>query len=82
MSQPCDNPFVQELRRLRGIAGSFRSTVCPHCGRRKRAKRSLCAACYHNLPRDMRNALYLGFGDGYEEAFADAMQHLRRQSQR
>lgn len=51
------------------------STTC-RCGRRKRARMTLCGRCYHALPPPLRAALYRPIGDGYEEAVAAAVAHL------
>jgi len=46
------------------------------CGRYKKPGRSFCYRCYHELPEDMRRALYQRIGNGYEEALDDAVKYL------
>jgi hypothetical protein len=53
---------------VRELAG----TTC-RCGKTKRARETFCRACYHALPPPLRRALYRGVGEGYEEAYADAV---------
>ena len=57
----------------KGLIDSLRSTVCPACGGPKHAKMSLCGRQYRQLPPAMRNALYRRIGNGYREAFIEAM---------
>jgi hypothetical protein len=47
------------------------------CGREKSSGRSFCYHCYKELPGDMQKALYRQIGDGYEEAFEDAVAWLQ-----
>ena len=46
------------------------------CGRTKKSKMSLCYTCYKSLPKDKKQALYQRMGDGYEEAYDDAIEWL------
>jgi hypothetical protein len=55
---------------------SLAAKECPGCDKPKRVAHSFCLKCFLKLPRPMRNALYNRIGCGYEEAHADAMQHL------
>lgn len=58
------------------LLASLRGAVCPRCGERKRPSTSLCFACYGELPREMKNALYSKFGKGYEQALEAAIDRL------
>ena len=58
---------------LRSLAG----TVCV-CGATKVERRSHCRKCYYSLPPDKRQALYLQFNSGYQEAFLDSVKHLQK----
>ena len=55
---------------------SLRSTTCPACSMNKAAKKTLCMCCFYQLPPAIQGRLYMGFGSGYEEAFAEAMTKL------
>lgn len=55
---------------------SLRSVRCPMCGNGKKPAQTMCYGCYKKLPRDLQQALYRRVGAGYEQAFADAMEHL------
>lgn len=46
------------------------------CGRSKRPRATFCLDCYWSLPALLRRALYRGIGEGYEEAYAAAVEHL------
>jgi hypothetical protein len=65
---PVDAP-VNLLRDLLGV-------VCFACGKRKGCGKSLCRNCFFSLPVPARNALYNRMGEGYEEAYADALRLL------
>lgn len=60
---------------LQEIFEAFKSQTC-QCGKPKVAHQSFCRACYYSLPRTMQHALYNRFGEGYEEAYEQACQHL------
>ena len=62
----------------RDLVMSLRSGTCPACNKPKTAMKTFCYPCYRRLPRAKQDALYQLVGEGYEQAFADAMQHLRR----
>ena len=53
----------------------LRSDEC-QCGRGKHPKKALCWTCYKALPRDKQQALYNPLGNGFEEAYEDAVQWL------
>ena len=55
---------------------SLNSTLCPACGGEKIHKQSFCFSCYRRLPKAKKNALFQFVGDGYEEAFDAALDHL------
>ena len=46
------------------------------CGRRKKSRHSLCWPCFKRLPWSMQQDLYLGIGEGYEEAYDAALKWL------
>jgi len=52
---------------------------CPVCGKHKRRDSSFCGPCYFSLPIEMRQALYRRFGEGYEQALAEAKEWLERE---
>ena len=56
------------IEQTREAIASWRSEQCPSCGAEKKPRFTLCAACYQALPKGSRNALYVKFGQGYEEA--------------
>lgn len=58
------------------LVHSLASRICPACGRMKKARQTVCATDYYRLRPDQRDALYRRVGQGYEEAFADAMNTL------
>lgn len=60
------------------LVESLRSTECPACGGSKFRRQSFCRTCYRSLPANIRANLYLLVGDGYEEAFDAAMDHVER----
>ena len=53
----------------------LQSNEC-QCGRGKKSGKSFCYICYNKLPKEMRNPLYQRIGDGYEEAYEDAVEYL------
>ncbi len=59
------------------VLTDFSGEVCSICGGWKRKMNSFCTRCYLALPPKKRAALYLSFGDGYEEAFTEAQAYLR-----
>ncbi|MDY7035541.1 MAG: hypothetical protein SV375_05180 [Thermodesulfobacteriota bacterium] len=46
------------------------------CERPKKRHHSFCYRCYRSLPGDLQRALYNRIGDGYEEAFEEAVKWL------
>jgi len=46
------------------------------CGRPKRKRRSFCYKCYSSLPHHMQRDLYQLIGQGYEEAYDEAVRWL------
>lgn len=55
---------------------SLFSNACPGCHGRKNPGNSFCPRCYFKLDRHQRNELYKPIGNGYEQAFADALQSI------
>jgi hypothetical protein len=70
--------MAEELTRERRleILESLGSTECAGCKGPKPRKRSHCRTCYYAPPQYMRQALYRGFGSGYEEAFEESLRYL------
>lgn len=64
---------------VRFYARELRSEEC-QCLRRKKAGHSLCWKCYGRLPEELRKRLYRRIGDGYEEAYVEAVTWLSRHS--
>jgi hypothetical protein len=62
------------LRELRG-------TTC-RCGATKRTRETFCRGCYHRLAPPQRRALYRPIGEGYEEAYRDAVASLDEETSR
>ena len=46
------------------------------CGSHKKSMHAFCISCYKGLPKEIQKDLYLRIGDGYEEAYEDAVAHL------
>lgn len=47
------------------------------CGKSKKSKFSFCFNCFRELPSDIRKRLYNKIGNGYEEAYDDAIVYLK-----
>lgn len=59
----------------RSVLAIFCSTLCV-CGHKKEANTGFCRGCYFRLPREMQNALWKRFGEGFETAFHAARKFL------
>lgn len=46
------------------------------CGRTKQRGRALCAICFFKLPNDIKTSLYKPLGEGFEEAYEEALSFL------
>lgn len=46
------------------------------CGAKKVSMQTFCGKCYRSLSPEKRRALYNRIGQGYEEAYADAVNFL------
>jgi hypothetical protein len=57
------------------ILQDFLGELCG-CGKPKRTRQSFCRECYLRLPFELKQRLNRKFGEGYEEAFADAREYL------
>lgn len=67
-----------DTRSLRQIAvDSLASTECPNCHGVKREKQSFCSRCYFTLPKPMQFALYKMLSDGYVDAWDEAREWLK-----
>lgn len=47
------------------------------CGKYKKSGNSFCYGCYSSLPNNLQRSLYRRFGNGYEEAYEEAIEHLK-----
>ncbi len=65
----------ERLRILRELP-----TVKCFCGRKKGSGKSFCPRHYYSLPKQMKDDLYNGFGDGYEEAYTKARRYFSEQT--
>jgi hypothetical protein len=54
------------------LIAELRGSTCP-CGEAKEPWHTFCRRCYYKLSPAQRKALYKKIGDGYEDAYADAM---------
>jgi hypothetical protein len=50
---------------------SLGSRLCPLCGGRKGAGKTVCFSCWRGVPANLKRRLYCRLGDGYEEAVAE-----------
>jgi hypothetical protein len=53
----------------------LRSQEC-QCGKTKGSGKSFCYGCWRRLPDDIQKRLYQRIGQGYEDAYEDAVKHL------
>lgn len=60
----------------RRLFDELMSTTC-QCGALKRTKFTFCPKCYFFLPRRLRFNLYQPLGNGYEDAYQEAVAYLR-----
>jgi hypothetical protein len=68
----------QEKRDKLWYIREFRSNECT-CGNTKRPGSAFCSTCFMKLPCTYRMATYQRMGEGYEEAYENAVQWLREQ---
>ena len=68
----------QEQRDRLWYIREFKGNECA-CGKTKRERTAFCFPCFKQLPRTYQMALYQDIGDGYEEAYEDAVEWLRGQ---
>lgn len=57
------------------------SEKCPACAKGKKERMTFCSRCYYRLPKDVRQSLYNLVGEGYEEAYDEAMKILGQKTQ-
>ena len=69
---------VSSVRRL---IAELDSNECP-CGGWKAKRRSFCGGCFRQLPGSLRLALYNRVGQGYEQAYAEAIEFLSSEAAR
>lgn len=53
-------------------AGVLKGEEC-QCGRPKKRGRAVCTGCYYALEPHMQRALYRKIGNGFEEAYEEAV---------
>lgn len=51
---------------------------CDACSQAKERANCFCKTCYFKLPPDMRSALYRPAGNGYEQAYREALAYLAK----
>jgi hypothetical protein len=49
------------------------------CGAWKRSMFAFCYTCHRSLPEDMKRELWKRIGDGYEEAYNEAISWLKEE---
>lgn len=57
------------------LVQELEGTAC-RCGSKKASMQTFCKKDYYRLSLKQRQALYNRLGDGYEEAYADAIKTL------
>ncbi|MEO1619300.1 MAG: hypothetical protein AAFV88_25930, partial [Planctomycetota bacterium] len=57
------------IRLIKSLAG----TSCDGCDGTKPARRSFCRRCFYSLPKALQRRLYQRIGQGYESAYAEAL---------
>jgi hypothetical protein len=65
-----------DLKDAQFLLAELRSNEC-QCGNYKKSGNSFCYNCYSSLPNDLQKSLYSRFGNGYEEAYEEAIEHLK-----
>ena len=60
----------------REMLGSLKGYKCV-CKANKETMQSFCKKCYYSIPEKIRKKLYRGFGNGYEDAFRECLEHLK-----
>ena len=61
-------PVTERNEMVKELAGG----VC-RCGAKKVKGQSFCGRCFYRLPRVNRQRMYQAFGQGYEDAYRDAV---------
>ena len=67
--------LILALNEINFLFYEFNSNQC-YCGNKKKPKTTFCYPCYSLLPKDMQWALFKKLGDGYEEAYDQAVKYL------
>lgn len=65
---------MSETRTLKMIQ-ELKGQVC-RCGADKNAGNTFCLKCYYSLPKPLRAALYQRVGEGYEQAYEEAVAYM------
>jgi hypothetical protein len=63
------------IKDFKFYATELKSEEC-FCGKTKKPRMSFCYRCYKSLPGDMQKDLYQPLGNGYEEAYEEAVAWL------
>lgn len=63
------------MKTQRQLIAELRGGLC-RCGAAKQPRQTFCRSCYFTLPAKMRSALYRRIGEGYEQAYQAAADHL------
>lgn len=53
------------------------SEKCEGCGGTKKKAKSFCYLCFMVLPGELKQTIYCRIGEGYEEAFDAALEHIQ-----
>jgi hypothetical protein len=73
-------PYVPEEIDRKAALEMLNSRQCWHCGGPKRRGNAFCKAGFLSVkPIQLRLSLYLNVGDGFEQAFAESLEYLRRE---
>lgn len=64
---------IEQVKLIRELRG----TLC-RCGKEKGSMKAFCRQCYYTLSQAQRNSLYNLVGQGYEQAYASAVETLER----
>ena len=70
-----DPEKLARLERELEAARALKSEEC-QCGRSKRRRHAFCYLCWSRLPREFHSGLRLKVGEGFEEAYHQALAWL------
>lgn len=72
-NDPLPPEVLDEVRRTRRYLDVFRSETCEACGAPKHSGKCFCYGCFKSLSTRLQRGLYKRFGQGYEEAYTEAL---------